>query len=141
MRFRFPILSFLVVVTSVLLHSQTNAGPSSAANSASEQSESAAKPGMFYDKQLDLSFNYPVEMCTLDMAAEMESGHKNIFGTSGDADPKHQEAKRCTHPLLDAELPEDKAPQRAATLDGIWVDDSREYKDSRKPQPIFAKIT
>jgi hypothetical protein len=99
-----------------------------------------AKPGTFYDKELDLSFNYPVEMRTLDMRADMESGHKNVFGTSGADDPEHQESVRCMHPLLDAELPQDRAPQRMASLDGIWVDDSKEYKESRKAQPIFAKI-
>jgi hypothetical protein len=134
------ILVALLCCSSARLHAQTNAAPSTEESSASQQAEPATKPGIFYDKQLDLSFNYPVEMRTLDMAAEMESGHENIFGTSGDADPEHQEAKRCTHPLLDAELPQDKAPQRSASLEGIWVDDSRQYKDSRKPAPIFAKI-
>lgn len=100
----------------------------------------AAKPGEFYDKELDLHFNYPVEMRTLDFSAEMESGHQNIYGVSGENDPEHQKAKRCVRPLLDAELPEDKVPQRAANLDGVWVDDSKEYKESRKPEPIFAKI-
>lgn len=27
-----------------------------------------------------------------------------------------------------------------ANLDGDWVDDSKEYRESRKPEPIFAKI-
>lgn len=100
----------------------------------------ATKPGEFYDKDLDLHFNYPVEMRTLDASAEMESGHQNIYGVCGENDPEHQKAKRCVRALLDAELPEDKAPQRAASLDGVWVDDSKEYKESRKPEPIFAKI-
>lgn len=98
------------------------------------------KPGEFYDKDLDLHFNYPVEMRTLDFSSEMESGHKNIYGVSGENDPEHQKAKHCVRPLLDTELPEEKAPQRAANLDGVWVDDSKEYKESRKPVPIFAKI-
>jgi hypothetical protein len=100
----------------------------------------ATKPGEFYDKDLDLHFNYPVEMRTLDFSSEMESGHQNIYGVSGENDPEHQKAKHCVRPLLDAELPEEKAPQRAANLDGVWVDDSKEYKESRKPAPIFAKI-
>lgn len=130
----------LIYPASGILHAQTNGAPSETLNTASQGTASSTRPGVFYDKQLDLSFNYPVEMRTLDMAAEMESGHKNIFGNSGDSDPEHQEAKRCTHPLLDAELPEEKAPQRPASLDGVWVDDSPEYKQTRKPQPIFAKI-
>ncbi len=100
----------------------------------------AANPRQFYDKNLALHFNYPIEMRTLDFSAEMESGHQNIYGVSGENDPEHQKAKRCVRPLLDAELPEDKAPQRAANLDGIWVDDSKEYRESRKPEPIYAKI-
>jgi hypothetical protein len=69
-----------------------------------------SKPGMFYDKELDLHFNYPVEMRALDAATDMEIGHRNIFGVSGDNDPEHQEAKRCMHVLLDADLPAEKAP-------------------------------
>lgn len=99
-----------------------------------------SKPGEFYDKDLDLHFNYPVEMQTLDFTADMESGHRNIYGVSGADDPEHQEAKRCVQPLLDADLPTDKAPHRAADLDGVWVDDSKEYKETRRPEPIFAKI-
>ena len=98
------------------------------------------KPGMFYDKQLDLRFNYPVEMQTVDANAEMERGHQNIYGVSGENDPEHREAKRCVRPLLDAELPEEKAPQRLANLDGVWIDDSKTYKESRLPQPIYATI-
>jgi hypothetical protein len=98
------------------------------------------KPGEFYDKGLDLHFNYPVEMHVLDATADMESGHQSVYGVSGENDPEHQKAKRCVRPLIDAELPEDKAPQRAANLDGVWVDDSKEYKESRKPVPIFAKM-
>jgi len=100
----------------------------------------APQPGMFYDQALDLHFNYPVEMVALDTSAEMERGHKNIYGVSGQNDPEHQEAKRCTRPLLDADLPQEKAPQRAADLNGVWVDDSKAYKKSRKTEPIFAKI-
>ena len=102
--------------------------------------KSASQPGEFYDKGLDLHFNYPVEMHTLDASADMESGHLSAYGVSGENDPEHQKAKRCMRPFLDAELPVDKAPQRAANLKGVWVDDSREYKESRKPEPIFAKM-
>jgi hypothetical protein len=101
---------------------------------------SGHKPGIFYDKTLDLSFNYPVEMRTLDMMSDMERGHQNLYGQSGENDPEHREAKRCVHPLLDADLPEDKAPQRLASLEGVWIDDSKGYKESYKPQPIYAKI-
>jgi len=125
---------------------QQNAPPNAKMSASQSGAESKVdgsitpKPGEFYDKGLDLYFNYPVEMRTLDGRAEMESGHQNIYGVSGINDPEHQEAKRCIRPLLDAELPEDKAPQRTANLDGVWVDDSKEYKDSRKAEPIFAKI-
>src|SRR5262249_22234584 len=100
----------------------------------------ASKPGMFYDKELDLHFNYPVEMQTLDASADIESGHRNIYGVSGDNDPEHQQAKRCLRPLLDVDLPQAKAPQRLANVGDIWVDDTKEYKESRKPAPIYAKI-
>jgi hypothetical protein len=59
----------------------------------------AGKPGELYDKNLEMHFNYPVEMRTLDFSAEMESGHQNIYGISGENDPEHQEAKRCIRPL------------------------------------------
>jgi hypothetical protein len=98
------------------------------------------KSGEFYDKELDLHFHYPEEMVSLDASAEMEKGHQNIYGVSGDNDSEHQEAKRCIRPLLDADLPEDKAPHRNANMDGVWVDDSAKYKESRKAVPIFAKI-
>jgi hypothetical protein len=111
--------------------SQPGAGPNDV---------TAPMPGMFYDKELDLHFNYPVEMQALDASAEMESGHQNIYGVSGENDPEHAQAKRCLRPLLDADLPQAKAPQRSADLGGIWVDDTKEYKESRKPEPIFAKI-
>lgn len=100
----------------------------------------ATKPGEFYDQKLDLHFHYPVEMHILDPCAEMELGHQNLYGVSGENDPEHQEAKRCTRFLLDADLPEDKAPKRAANLGEVWIDDSKEYKESRKPVSIFAKI-
>jgi hypothetical protein len=99
-----------------------------------------SKPGTFYDKELDLHFNYPVEMRALDAATDMEIGHRNIFGVSGDNDPEHQEAKRCMHVLLDADLPSENAPHRNADVGNLWVDDSKEYKESRKPEPIYAKL-
>jgi hypothetical protein len=97
-------------------------------------------PGMFYDRELDVHFNYPVEMQVLDAGVEMENGHLNIYGVSGENDPEHQQAKRCTRLLVDADLPQAKAPQRAADLGGIWLDDTKEYKESRKPEPVFGKI-
>ena len=107
---------------------------------ATQDSGSGGKPGEIYVSDLDLRFNYPVEMRALDARADMESGHMNIYGTSGENDPEHAEAKRCIRPLLDAELPKEKAPERLSNMDGVWVDDTKEYKDSRRPQPIFAKI-
>lgn len=98
------------------------------------------KPGDFYDEQLNLHFNYPMVMRNLDANTEMESGHQALFGKSGAGDPEHEESKRCFRPLLVAELPSDKAPARAANMDGVWVDDTKEYKDSRRPVPIFARI-
>jgi hypothetical protein len=101
---------------------------------------SLAKPGMFYDKELDLHFNYPVEMRALDAATDMEIGHRNIFGVSGENDPEHQEAKRCMRVLLDADLESEKAPQRNADIGNLWVDDLKESKESRRPAPIYAKL-
>jgi hypothetical protein len=97
-----------------------------------------SKPGEFYDKKLALHFNYPTEMSTLDPHADIERGRQNISGASGANDPEHTEG--CDRPLLDAELPQDNAPHRAANLDGVWVDDSKESKESRKPEPISAHI-
>jgi hypothetical protein len=88
---------------------------------------------------LDLHFNYPVEMRPIDGNAEMESGHLNIYGVSGETDPEHLQARRCVRFLLDADLPQDKAPNRNADLNGIWVDNSKRPQGG-KPQPIFAKI-
>jgi len=113
--------------------SQTGAGRKAGA-------VTAAKPGEFYDKKLALHFNYPTEMRTLDPRADIERGHQNISGTSGANDPEHSEAEGCDRPLLDAELPPDNAPQRTANLDGVWSDDSKEYKEPRKPEPISAHI-
>ncbi len=113
----------------------TRPGTVSKANNAT-----VTKPGEFHDKELDLHFNYPVEMNVLDPSADMESGNQSVYGTSGENDPEHKGALRCVRPLLDVELPEDKAPQRVANLDDVWVDDTKEYKESRKPEPIFAKI-
>jgi hypothetical protein len=113
----------LMLVSVVMVHAQT-----------------ASKPGEFYDKDLDLHFNYPVEMRVLDGSVDIESGHLSIYGASGDFDPEHLEARHCIRPLLDADLPEDKAPQRTSDIEDVWVDDSKEYKESRKPEPIFAKM-
>ena len=96
------------------------------------------KPGEFYDKNLALHFNYPTEMRTLNSHADIDRGHQNISGASGANDPEHSEG--CDRPLLDAELPQNNAPHRAANLDGVWVDDSKESKESRKPEPISAHI-
>jgi hypothetical protein len=122
------------------LTAQTGPQVSNPPQTQADGNDPGTKPGVFYDKTLDLSFNYPVEMRTLDMTADMETGHSNIYGNSGQNDKEHQEAKRCMRPLLDAELPQDKAPHRMANLDGVWVEDSEEYKKSAKPQPIFAKV-
>lgn len=141
-----PILLIWLILASTPANSQQTTTTNARTSASSSQSEpktndvTALKPGEFYDKELDLHFNYPVEMRTLDASTDMDSGHLNIYGVSGANDPEHQEAKRCVRSLLDADLPEDKAPKRVASLDGIWVDDSKEYKESRKPEPIFAKI-
>jgi hypothetical protein len=101
---------------------------------------SESNSGKFYDKEMDLHFNYPIEMKLLDGASDMESGHRNIFGMPGDTDPEHQQAERCMRILLDACLSADKAPQRNADIQNLWVDDSKQYKESRKAEPIYAKI-
>jgi hypothetical protein len=121
----------LLFAAPVLLHGQTEPKPGDVATPQS---------GVFYDKNLDLHFNYPVEMRTLDAASDMETGHRNIYGMSGDADSEHQEAKRCMNILFDADLPMENAPKRNADVGDLWVDDSKEYKESRKPEPIYAKI-
>ncbi|MGH7225925.1 MAG: hypothetical protein ACRELF_22125, partial [Gemmataceae bacterium] len=109
-------------------------------SSSPTQSSTSQQAGQFYDKELDIHFDYPAEMRVLDGAADMDSGHMEIYGVSGKNDPEHQEAKRCMRFLLDTELPPSEAPKRMASLDGIWVDDTKEYKDSRRQEPIFAKI-
>ena len=100
----------------------------------------AAKPGEFNDQELDLHFHYPIEMRALDASAERKRGHQDVSGVSGANDAEQVEAKRCERPLLEAELPEDRGPQRVANLDGVWTDESKEYKESRKPEPVSAKI-
>jgi hypothetical protein len=109
--------------------SQSRASPTAAGNDA----------GKFYDQALDLHFNYPIEMRVLDADADMESGHINIFGAPGDTDPEHIKSKQCTRTLLDAQLSEGYAPERLAKMDE-WIDDTQEYKDSRRPEPISGKI-
>ena len=96
--------------------------------------------GRFYAKDLDLHFNYPVEMQALDAQSEIERGHLKIYGAPGESDPEHQEVKRCLRPLLYADLPQAKAPQRGADVGGIWVHDAKQNQEPRKPEPIFAEI-
>jgi hypothetical protein len=121
-------------------HTQTSGVPENEASTDGRNPAPTVNPGVFYDKDLDLAFNYPVEMRTLDMRPDLESGHKNVFGVSGENDPEHQEMVRCTRPLLDAELPLNKAPKRMASLEGVVADDSKEDRNAAKPEPIFAKI-
>jgi hypothetical protein len=134
--------------SAVLAIDQQNPKPSNGQNTESQASTapeaheltSQSDSGRFYDKGLEVHFNYPVEMKLLDGSSDMEIGHRNIFGMPGDTDPEHQEAKRCMKIILDACLPADKAPNRAADIQGLWVDDSKEYRESRKPEAIYAKI-
>jgi hypothetical protein len=136
----------LTLVGALLGNNQAHSNPNTVTTA--PQQESGAKPskpkppepGKFYDEQLDLHFNYPVEMRVLDANADIESGHQNIYGAPGGNDPEHQESIRCMRPLLDLELPPENAPQRLADVGDMWVDDTQAYKDSRKPEPIFAKI-
>ncbi len=95
------------------------------------QQPSKPAPGEFYDKELDLHFNYPVEMDLVDAAAAMESGHLNIYGVPSAGDPEHQEARKCVRPLLSAELPEEKAPKRAPDLSAVWVEDPKDTQLQR----------
>lgn len=98
------------------------------------------KPGQFYDAKLGLHFSYPVEMNVKDMRKEMEEGHANIYGKAGQEDSEHLDAARCMLPMLDADLPAEKGPQRVASLDGVWVDDPAGVRAPGKADPIFAKI-
>jgi hypothetical protein len=93
-------------------------------------------PGQFYAKDLDLHFNFPVEMKVVDMFAKIEQGHHAIFGVAGDTDAEHKEANRCVRPLLDAELPEDKAPQRRPSLAPVLPD----APGAKEERPIYAEI-
>lgn len=131
-------------VSALAANASKSLHPNSALPSANAGPKAGAitglKPGEFYDKELDLHFNYPIEMQVLDANTAMERGHKEIYGVSGDNDPEHQEAKHCVRPLLDLKLPKDKVPQRMASLGEMWADDSKEYKESRKQEPIFAQI-
>jgi hypothetical protein len=79
-------------------------------------------------------------MKVLDGNAEMESGHENLYGEAGEKDPEHRQAARCVRFHLTLDLPKENAPPRMADDGGMWIDDTKEYKDSREPQPIFAKI-
>ncbi len=106
----------------------------------SNAQQNSAPAGTFYDKHLDVHFNYPVEMQIYDAKAAIESGHEAIYGAPGNTDPEHREAMKCMRPLLDLQLPKEKAPQRDGDLGNMWVDDTEAYKASRKPEPISATI-
>ena len=114
--------------------------PAAQTGAAPKGDATVPRPGTFYDKNLDLHFNYPVEMQAVDASAAIELGHEDIYGASGENKPEHQEAIHCARPLLDVDLSKDKIPQRDADLAGVWADDSEAYKKSRRPQPIFATI-
>jgi len=133
----FFFLSITLALTASPLLGQDN--PLSPVSSAPIDT-SALSFGKFYDKELDLHFNYPREMKVLDGKAEMETGHENLFGEAGEKDPEHRQAARCIRFHLALDLPKENAPQHMANDGGLWIDDTKEYKDSRKPQPIFAKI-
>jgi hypothetical protein len=137
-----PASFLLVCLLSVTpLSGQQDAKPNSPTlHDAHANASLESKPGEFTDKETDLQFNYPVEMSRLDTLANMESGHESWYGVSGENDPEHQKAKNCFRSLLDVELPENYAPDRLASLDGVWVDDTKEYKESAKPESIIGRI-
>lgn len=89
---------------------------SSTTNAPESGTDAASEAGIFYDKDLDLRFEYPVEMRTEDPLEEMRRGQRNVYGVSAKNDPEHQQAERCMLPLFYAELSGDKAPQRPADL-------------------------
>jgi len=138
-----PALLLLVCILLSVAANAQDANPITQATTPKAGTETKSNPttvapGEFYDKGLDLHFNYPVEMRLLDADAEMERGHKEIYGVPGANDPEHMEARRCMRFLLDADLTEDKAPKRPARLDGV-ANDPHIY-DKLKPEPISAKI-
>ena len=99
-----------------------------------------AKPGEFYSQDLELHFNYPVEMNAEDPNEVIERGHRAVYGVPSAGDPDHAAGMKCVRTLLDVILPEGNGPQRMADLGQIWVDDSKEYKESRRAEPISASI-
>jgi len=123
------LLLLVCVMTAISSSGQQVAPPAGA--------QVSSRPGEFFDKDIDLHFNYPVEMQALNAADDLESGHLNFYGKSGADDPEHQEAMRCARPLLDLNLPEDKAPKRSADIGNVWIDES---KEPQTPEPIYAKI-
>ncbi len=131
---------FLAAFTGVAVASFGQQAATKVVPPVTQQGTPDSQLGKFYDKSIDIHFNYPVEMQVLDPAADMESGHFNLFGSSGDNDPEHQKSKKCLRPLLDVVLPEDKAPRRNGDMGSLWVDDTKEYKDTRAPEPMYAKI-
>jgi hypothetical protein len=140
---------FLSIVAAILFqvcaaapsHGQQsgNSSPESGSQPKSERA-SAPAPGEFYDKELNLHFNYPVEMDLVDWTAAMESGHLAIYGASGTGDPEHEQAKKCVRPLLSAELPEEKAPKGVPDLSDVWVEDPKERTASPQDKAISASI-
>jgi hypothetical protein len=137
-------LGFILAATAAISQQDAKQDKQASTSPAGAESKSSnspnQKPGTFYDQELNLHFKYPEEMRVLDGNAEMESGHQNVYGTSGNSDPEHLEAKRCTRFLLDTELPQDKAPQRPASLNGMWTDEPNKSNESKKPTPMVARI-
>jgi hypothetical protein len=150
--FLLPYLSgrfFLSILAAILFqvcavatsHGQEFGQPSAEAGSQPQSEKtSALAPGEFYDKELDLHFNYPVEMDLVDWATAMESGHLAIYGVSGAGDPEHEQARKCVRPLLSAELPAEKAPKRVPDLSDVWVEDSEEHSASPQDKAISASV-
>ena len=124
---------------SISLHAQEAKPNTPAPAAASPAQVSTAEPGRFYDKDLDIHFNYPVEMEVRDAAADMAYSHIALDGKPGDSSLSIQQDDHCFRSLLNVNLPAEKAPKRMADIQNIWID-SEENKSSRVAEPIMAKI-
>lgn len=63
----------------------------------------ASQMAVFTDAELGFSVRYPMEFkaeAPQNLFAVMRAGHQELFGTSPDNDPEHQQAERCMRPLL-----------------------------------------
>jgi hypothetical protein len=76
-------------------------------------------PGIFYQRELDLHFYYPVEMVASDPTKITDADRTAGIGKSQPGDSEREGSKACLRVMLRADLPADKVGTRMATLGAI----------------------